>query len=79
MKQVFAGKALEAVLAAARRPPTSNEGSRTYRQVVTRRFEAKLRYQYIIVAVSGGNYSGEYIAFALPDAQLRQTSQGGHY
>ena len=22
--------------------------------------------QYIIVAVSGGNYSGEYIAFALP-------------
>ncbi len=25
--------------------------------------------QYIVVAVSGGNYSGEYIAFALPDAQ----------
>ena len=24
--------------------------------------------QYIIVAVSGGNYSGEYIAFALPQA-----------
>ncbi len=24
--------------------------------------------QYIIVAVSGGNYSGEYIAFALPDS-----------
>ena len=23
--------------------------------------------QYIIVAVSGGNYSGEYIAFSLPD------------
>jgi quinoprotein glucose dehydrogenase len=22
--------------------------------------------QYIIVAVSGGNYSGEYIAFSLP-------------
>jgi quinoprotein glucose dehydrogenase len=22
--------------------------------------------QYIIVAVSGGNYSGEYIAYALP-------------
>jgi glucose dehydrogenase len=22
--------------------------------------------QYIVVAVSGGNYSGEYIAFALP-------------
>jgi glucose dehydrogenase len=31
--------------------------------------------QYIIVAVSGGNYSGEYIAFALPDSQLRITSQ----
>ncbi len=25
--------------------------------------------QYIVVAVSGGNYSGEYIAFALPEAQ----------
>jgi quinoprotein glucose dehydrogenase len=25
--------------------------------------------QYIIVAVSGGNYSGEYIAFALPSAE----------
>jgi quinoprotein glucose dehydrogenase len=25
--------------------------------------------QYIIVAISGGNYSGEYIAFALPDAE----------
>ena len=24
--------------------------------------------QYIIVAVSGGNYSGEYIAFALPES-----------
>ena len=24
--------------------------------------------QYIVVAVSGGNYSGEYIAFALPEA-----------
>jgi quinoprotein glucose dehydrogenase len=23
--------------------------------------------QYIIVAVSGGNYSGEYIAYALPE------------
>jgi len=31
--------------------------------------------QYIIVAVSGGNYTGEYIAFALPDAALRTTSQ----
>jgi quinoprotein glucose dehydrogenase len=25
--------------------------------------------QYIIIAVSGGTYSGEYIAFALPDAE----------
>ena len=30
--------------------------------------------QYIIVAVSGGNYSGEYIAFALP-AAARSTSR----
>ena len=33
--------------------------------------------QYIIVAVSGGNYSGEYIAFALPASENRPTSQGG--
>jgi quinoprotein glucose dehydrogenase len=32
--------------------------------------------QYIIVAVSGGNYSGEYIAFALPNTATRAT--GGH-
>jgi hypothetical protein len=25
--------------------------------------------QYIIIAVSGGNYSGEYLAYALPDAE----------
>ncbi|MGD1072367.1 MAG: PQQ-binding-like beta-propeller repeat protein [Bryobacteraceae bacterium] len=25
--------------------------------------------QYIVVAISGGNYSGEYLAFALPDAE----------
>jgi quinoprotein glucose dehydrogenase len=31
--------------------------------------------QYIIVAVSGGNYSGEYIAFSVP-AEARTTSQG---
>ena len=31
--------------------------------------------QYIIVAVSGGNYSGEYLAFALPDSEARKTSQ----
>jgi hypothetical protein len=30
--------------------------------------------QYIVVAVSGGNYSGEYLAFALP-ADARPTSQ----
>jgi quinoprotein glucose dehydrogenase len=33
--------------------------------------------QYIIVAVSGGNYSGEYIAFALPNNMTRGTT-GGH-
>jgi len=31
--------------------------------------------QYIVVAVSGGNYSGEYIAYALPNAPQR-TSTG---
>jgi quinoprotein glucose dehydrogenase len=31
--------------------------------------------QYMIVAVSGGNYSGEYIAFALPNAS-RSTTGG---
>jgi hypothetical protein len=25
--------------------------------------------QYVVVAVSGGNYSGEYLAFKLPDAE----------
>ena len=33
--------------------------------------------QYIIVAVSGGNYSGEYIAFALPDELLPKTTSQG--
>jgi quinoprotein glucose dehydrogenase len=32
--------------------------------------------QYIIVAVSGGNYTGEYLAFALPDSEIRSTTQG---
>ena len=32
--------------------------------------------QYIIVAVSGGNYTGEYLAFALPDSEIRPTTQG---
>jgi quinoprotein glucose dehydrogenase len=29
--------------------------------------------QYIIVAVSGGNYTGEYIAYALPQSEIRRT------
>jgi quinoprotein glucose dehydrogenase len=32
--------------------------------------------QYIVIAVSGGNYSGEYIAFALPSSDLRDTGGG---
>ncbi len=32
--------------------------------------------QYIIVAVSGGNYTGEYISFALPEAMTRITTAG---
>jgi|SRR5437899_1498809 len=32
--------------------------------------------QYIIVAVSGANYSGEYIAFSLPASEIRSTTQG---
>jgi quinoprotein glucose dehydrogenase len=32
--------------------------------------------QYIVVAVSGGNYSGEYIAFALPNSATRGTAGG---
>ena len=31
--------------------------------------------QYIIVAVSGGNYTGEYIAFALPESATRTSAQ----
>jgi quinoprotein glucose dehydrogenase len=31
--------------------------------------------QYIIIAVSGGNYSGEYIAFTLPGNETRPTNQ----
>jgi len=30
--------------------------------------------QYVVIAVSGGNYSGEYIAFALPASSASQTS-----
>ena len=32
--------------------------------------------QYIIVAVSGGNYTGEYIAYALPQSELRPNTGG---
>jgi quinoprotein glucose dehydrogenase len=31
--------------------------------------------QYIVVAVSGGNYTGEYLAFALPQSETRPTQQ----
>jgi quinoprotein glucose dehydrogenase len=31
--------------------------------------------QYIVVAVSGGNYSGEYIAFSLPESELKPAGQ----
>jgi glucose dehydrogenase len=31
--------------------------------------------QYIVVAVSGGNYSGEYLAFALPASEARPSTQ----
>jgi quinoprotein glucose dehydrogenase len=34
--------------------------------------------QYMVVAVSGGNYSGEYIAFALPQNEVRSTGQQQH-
>jgi hypothetical protein len=30
--------------------------------------------QYIIVAVSGGNYTGEYIAFALPQSEITSST-----
>jgi len=32
--------------------------------------------QYVIVAISGGNYSGEYVAFALPGGATRGTAGG---
>ena len=31
--------------------------------------------QYIVVSISGGNYSGEYLAFSLPASEARPTSQ----
>ncbi len=33
--------------------------------------------QYIVVGVSGGNYSGEHIAFALPQSEIRSTTTAG--
>jgi glucose dehydrogenase len=30
--------------------------------------------QYIVVAISGGNYSGEYVAFSLPSSAVQSTS-----
>ena len=32
--------------------------------------------QYIMVAISGGAYSGEYVAFSLPQSEVRPASQG---
>jgi quinoprotein glucose dehydrogenase len=32
--------------------------------------------QYIVVGVSGGNYTGEYISFRLPQSEVRPTSAG---
>ena len=33
--------------------------------------------QYIVVAVSGGAYSGEYLAFTLPEPEEKTTTSGG--
>jgi quinoprotein glucose dehydrogenase len=33
--------------------------------------------QYIVVGVSGGNYTGEYISFALPQSEIRSTTTAG--
>ena len=33
--------------------------------------------QYIIVSISGGSYSGEYVAFSLPASETRTASPGG--
>jgi hypothetical protein len=35
--------------------------------------------QYIVVAVSGGNYSGEYLSFSLPDSEARPTTQAARH
>ena len=31
--------------------------------------------QFIVVAISGGNYSGEYVAFSLPASETTRTNQ----
>jgi quinoprotein glucose dehydrogenase len=31
--------------------------------------------QYIVISISGGNYSGEYLAFALPASEVKPTTQ----
>jgi quinoprotein glucose dehydrogenase len=33
--------------------------------------------QYIIIAVSGGAYSGEYLAFSLPETEETRPTGGG--
>jgi len=33
--------------------------------------------QYVVVAVSGGSYSGEYLVFALPDGEVRPAKEAG--
>jgi quinoprotein glucose dehydrogenase len=32
--------------------------------------------QYIVIAISGGNYSGEYIAFSLPESDSEERVGG---
>jgi len=32
--------------------------------------------QYIVVAIGGGSYSSEYLAFSLPDSERRSRSAG---
>jgi quinoprotein glucose dehydrogenase len=33
--------------------------------------------QYMIIAIGGGNYQAEYLAFALPESEIRPTTQQG--
>jgi quinoprotein glucose dehydrogenase len=35
--------------------------------------------QYIVVAVSGGPYSGEYLAFGLPENERRRSSRAARH